>query len=63
MLLMVIVNALLDANYLYLRAKPPGPSIYDYLGPWPWYVLSAWVLGLVVCVLCYLPFAARRTTR
>ena len=41
MLLMVIVNALLDANYLYLRAKPPGPSIYDYLGPWPWYVVWA----------------------
>ena len=63
MLVMVIVNGLLDANYLYLRAKPPGPSIYDYLGPWPWYVLSAWVLGIVVCLVCYLPFAVGRTAR
>ena len=63
MLIMIVVNGLLDTNFLYLREKPPGASIYSYLGPWPWYVLSAWLLGLVVCGICYLPFAARRSAR
>ena len=39
--------------------KPVGPSLLDFLGPWPWYLLSMELIGLVLVVLLYLPFAVR----
>jgi hypothetical integral membrane protein (TIGR02206 family) len=35
-----IVNIWLNANYMYLVAKPSIGTVYDFLGPWPWYILS-----------------------
>ena len=52
-----LVNLALDTNYLYLCAKPVGASVYDYLGPWPWYLVGITLIGVVICFLCYLPFA------
>jgi hypothetical integral membrane protein (TIGR02206 family) len=54
------VNVLLDANYLFLREKPEGASILDALGPWPWYVIWLICLAMVLCLVCYLPFAVHR---
>ena len=54
------VNVLLDANYLFLREKPEGASILDALGPWPWYVIWLICLAMVLCFVCYLPFAVHR---
>ncbi|MEE9439312.1 MAG: TIGR02206 family membrane protein [Saprospiraceae bacterium] len=42
------INLLLGSNYLYLMAKPNADTIYNYLGPWPWYIIS---LELVMFVL------------
>ncbi len=56
MLVVIPVNALLDTNYLYLREKPPEPSLYDFLGPWPWYIVSTWLVGLLLCLATYAPF-------
>ena len=54
------MNVLLDSNYLFLRAKPQGASVLDYLGPWPVYVIALIGLAIVLCYLCYLPFAPAR---
>ncbi len=35
-----LVNIWLDSNYLFLRAKPVVASPFDYLGPWPVYVVA-----------------------
>jgi hypothetical integral membrane protein (TIGR02206 family) len=52
-----VVNVLLESNYLYTRGKLPTPSLLDYLGPYPWYLLSMEGLGILLCILLYLPFA------
>jgi hypothetical integral membrane protein (TIGR02206 family) len=52
-----IVNNQIGSNYLYTQGKLPTPSLLDYLGPWPWYLLSMQALGMVLCILLYLPFA------
>ena len=41
-------NLLTGGNYMWLREKPDEGSLLDLMGPWPWYILSAAVLGLVL---------------
>ncbi|MBV8203035.1 MAG: TIGR02206 family membrane protein [Acidobacteria bacterium] len=48
---------LLDSNYGYLLRKPVQASLYDYLGPWPVYLLSLEALSLALFLACYAPFA------
>jgi hypothetical integral membrane protein (TIGR02206 family) len=54
-----IVDLLTGANFLWLRAKPPQPTLLDRLGPWPVYVLAAGALGLAGFHLLALPFRRR----
>jgi hypothetical integral membrane protein (TIGR02206 family) len=51
-----LINRFLGSNYLFLMHKPPADTLLDYLGAWPWYVLSMEVIGLVLVCLLYLPF-------
>jgi hypothetical integral membrane protein (TIGR02206 family) len=53
------INAVLGSNYLFIAHKPDAQTLLDVLGPWPWYILSMEVIGLVVFVLLYLPFWLR----
>jgi hypothetical integral membrane protein (TIGR02206 family) len=54
-----IVNWLIGSNYLFIAHKPETASLIDVLGPWPWYILSLEAIGLVLCLLLYLPYAIR----
>lgn len=54
-----LVNTQIGSNYLYTQGKLPTPSLLDVLGPHPWYLLSMEALGIVLCLLLYLPFAIR----
>jgi len=47
---------LLGSNYGYLRAKPVNPSLLDYLGPWPVYILSLEAVALISYLIYYIPF-------
>jgi hypothetical integral membrane protein (TIGR02206 family) len=43
-----IVDALTGANYMYLRSKPATPTLLDVMGQWPWYIVSAGVVAVVL---------------
>jgi hypothetical integral membrane protein (TIGR02206 family) len=55
-----VLNYALGVNYAFQCAKPVHASLFDQLGPWPWYNLSTIGLGLVFYSLLYLPFAFRK---
>ncbi|NLK97383.1 MAG: TIGR02206 family membrane protein [Epulopiscium sp.] len=56
MIFVAFVNIFTGGNYLFLRQKPSAFSIMDYLGPWPWYILSLEGIALIGFILAYLPF-------
>jgi hypothetical integral membrane protein (TIGR02206 family) len=43
-------------NYGYLRHPPSQPSLIDFLGPWPWYILSLEMIALLSFAILYLPW-------
>jgi hypothetical integral membrane protein (TIGR02206 family) len=52
-----VVDYFTGGNYLFLRNIPPTRTWLDYMGPWPWYIITLTVLALVIFTLLYLPFA------
>jgi len=53
------VNSQIGSNYLYTHGKLPTASLLDLLGPHPWYLLAMEGLGILMCLLLYLPFALK----
>ncbi|HYW23352.1 MAG TPA: TIGR02206 family membrane protein [Terriglobales bacterium] len=52
------VDVATGGDYLYLRSRPLHPSLLDVMGPWPWYLLSATALAIVLFALLQAPFAS-----
>jgi len=59
LVIVAIANPLLGSNYMFIANKPLSPTLLDYLGPWPWYILSMEIAGIALCSLLYVPFAVR----
>jgi hypothetical integral membrane protein (TIGR02206 family) len=51
------VDLATNGNYLFLRYLPPTKTALDYMGPWPWYLVTGTVLAIVVMNALYMPFA------
>lgn len=49
-----ITNQIIGSNYMFLSRKPSNVSIIDFLGPYPWYILSLEVVALTLFILLYL---------
>lgn len=54
-----VFNKITGANYLFICQKPEVSSIMDYLGKWPWYILSLEFVAFAIFTLLYSPFAIR----
>ena len=54
------LNKWLGANYLYIMKKPKSSSLLDYLGHWPWYLLSMEMAMILSFYILYSPFWIKR---
>jgi hypothetical integral membrane protein (TIGR02206 family) len=57
------IDLLLGANYMFVIHKPFNPSPIDYLGDYPWYLLSLEVISFTLFYLIYLPFQIKKTVK
>lgn len=55
--IVALVNWLTGGNYMFIARKPEFPSLIDFFGPWPWYIVPLELIGLLVFVIVYLPYA------
>jgi hypothetical integral membrane protein (TIGR02206 family) len=55
-----LFNWLTGSNYMYLAAAPENPSLLSLLGPWPWYILSAAGVAIVLFAVLDAPFRIAR---
>lgn len=51
------VNLLLGTNFAFTIEKPENPSLFDVLGPHPWYLGSVLILSFAMLLVLSLPFA------
>ncbi|MBU2930202.1 YwaF family protein [Winogradskyella psychrotolerans] len=54
--LMMLLNYSLDANYFYLNEKPKSASVLDYFGEWPYYILVGQLILIPLFLFVYVPF-------
>lgn len=50
MAVVILINLVIDQNYGFLSGKPDYPTMFDYMGPYPYYLIT---LQLVVFPLYY----------
>lgn len=55
-----IGNSITGGNYMFLAHKPSNPSLLDFLGPYPFYILVLEFIALILFILMYSPWRERR---
>lgn len=56
-----VVNKLTEGNYMFLREKPSSGSLLDFLGPYPWYILSLEFVAFTIFTVLWL-ISRKRTS-
>jgi hypothetical integral membrane protein (TIGR02206 family) len=55
-LVMLGFNAVAGTNYMFVSHKPDNPSLLDFMGDWPWYLLVELAVGLAGWALLTWPW-------
>jgi hypothetical integral membrane protein (TIGR02206 family) len=55
-----LIDVVTGGNYMYLRQVPAQGSLLSLMGPWPWYIVLAALLALIVLTALDLPFRLSR---
>lgn len=55
-----VIDAVTGGDYMYLRSRPSSWSLLSVLGPWPWYIVSAFGVAIVLVLALDAPFRAGR---
>jgi hypothetical integral membrane protein (TIGR02206 family) len=58
--IVAVVDLASGENYMYLRHKPPSPTLVDALGPWPFYVASGVGVALASFLVVSIPWLVTR---
>lgn len=58
-----LVNLLVEGNYMFLRMKPINGSLLDYLGPYPWYLLSLEAVAFLIFTILWFLFRERNNLK
>lgn len=58
-IIMIVINFILKANYFYLNEKPKSTSILDYFGEWPFYIIIVQIIMIPLFLIIYLAFYLR----
>ncbi|MDR7076189.1 putative integral membrane protein (TIGR02206 family) [Neobacillus niacini] len=61
--IILLINKIVDGNYMFLSYKPKSPSLLDLLGPYPWYILSMEFLLITLSLIVWLIFRDKRHKR
>lgn len=56
LLVSLVVNYAIGANYFYTMAKPEIPTLLDMFGPWPWYLIQGQIMLVGFFLLALAPF-------
>lgn len=58
-IIMIVLNFILKANYFYLNERPKSVSVLNYFGEWPFYMIFVQIIVIPLFLLIYLPFYLR----
>jgi hypothetical integral membrane protein (TIGR02206 family) len=58
-----LIDWWIGADYMFLASRPVHWSLLSVLGPWPWYILSAAGVALVLLVILDAPFRPGRRAK
>ena len=59
MLIIYFINARLGSNYVLINVKPTTASLFEFLPPWPYYIIFMELIGIACFLLLYLPFVIK----
>jgi hypothetical integral membrane protein (TIGR02206 family) len=63
LVVVLVLNAVLDANYGYVSGKPSESTVLDVLGPWPVYLVVEMAIVLAGWALITMPWTRRSRVR
>ncbi|MET1013155.1 MAG: TIGR02206 family membrane protein, partial [Paenisporosarcina sp.] len=51
-----MMNVFVNGNYMFLQRKPVNGSLLDFLGPYPWYILSLELVAFAMFFILWIIF-------